>query len=483
MLKKEFIQNFLETSLSKANKTSLNFVVALSGGPDSVALAYLLSEIRANKNNNDWNICLAHLNHSLRDSESDYDELFCYELAEKLSLEIFSKKIDVYAYMKKHKISMESAARECRYSFLFDICRKKNASLLLAHHQYDLIETLIMNIDRGCGILGMSSIPEINIVDDIVVLRPLLQVSKDDLFDYLKYCDGKYVVDKSNNNNLITRNRYRNIIIPELVKIRDFNFIDCSVRMTNCAKSLWIITVKLMAKVRSKYIISEKDDTIVLSRNSFNDFNKSINREFLRYIVNVFFSKIAKKKFLANYSELTSVHVDNILKFIKDAKSGKTLSCLPGNIVFRCEYDVVVIEQRKMIDCCYAMVSVNSVHDFPVMYGNYLLSVEVLTNKIEVIDCDLTLEFFDKTKLNFPLSFDKIKDGDRFSPIGMNGSMLISDFFTNNKVSQKERKQAFKLVDANENILWLVPHRISSKALVDEKTMEILKLQVTVVNS
>ena len=178
-------------------------IIGVSGGADSVALAHILIK-------QGYNVTIAHLNHGLRGKESDADEKFVKKLAEKWKVPYTTHKIQL-----SDKGNLENQARLLRYAFLEKIRQEKNAKFIaVGHHLDDQIETILMHMQRGSGLRGLCGIKLRN--DKII--RPLLDVRKQELIDYLKKEGIEYRTDESNFNTKLRRNLLRHKIIPELRK-------------------------------------------------------------------------------------------------------------------------------------------------------------------------------------------------------------------------------------------------------------------------
>ena len=149
-------------------------LVACSGGIDSVVLTRILKELK-------FNISLAHCNFSLRGIESDGDEKFVISIADKLSIPIFNTKFDTKQFKEINKVSTQMAARELRYHWFDELCKKHSFDFIATgHHLDDEIETFLINLTRGTGIRGLIGIPETN----HKVIRPLLMISRNDIYEY-----------------------------------------------------------------------------------------------------------------------------------------------------------------------------------------------------------------------------------------------------------------------------------------------------------
>ena len=209
--------------LLKVNDTS-PVLVALSGGADSCALLHLLYDASQTLG---FPIYAAHVNHNIRTkeygNEAARDEQFCLKLCSSLGIKLFSLSADVPAIARDTGTSLETAARNVRYSFFSEIMRQHEIKILAtAHNADDNLETQIFNLARGCGIEGMRGIPETRELAGVnggIIVRPILRATKTEI---LKFCDDnglEFVTDSTNLENDCTRNRIRHNIIPELVTL------------------------------------------------------------------------------------------------------------------------------------------------------------------------------------------------------------------------------------------------------------------------
>ena len=197
--------NFLKELLDKES----SIVIACSGGPDSMCLLHVINSLKENLN---LTIICAHVNHGLR-IESENEAKFVKDYCDKNNIIFEYMKIEKY---KNNKFS-EEEGRQKRYLFFESVIDKYKASYLMtAHHGDDLIETILMRIVRGSNLKGYAGINRISKNDKYSILRPLLNLNKEDILKYLKKNDIKYVIDNSNDDEKYSRNRYRKRVLPFL---------------------------------------------------------------------------------------------------------------------------------------------------------------------------------------------------------------------------------------------------------------------------
>jgi tRNA(Ile)-lysidine synthase len=194
------------------------YLIGVSGGRDSVALLHWLVSLGYDK------LIVCHLNHQLRGRSSDADARFVKKLTAEYHLDVELAAADVRALAQKKKMSLETSAREARYSFFARAAKRRRChKIFLAHHADDLVETFLLNLIRGAGLTGLGGMRDVSSrqIDrvDLTILRPLLSVWRSDIDKYVHECHLTFREDATNKNLAPTRNRIRNRIIPYLEKI------------------------------------------------------------------------------------------------------------------------------------------------------------------------------------------------------------------------------------------------------------------------
>ncbi len=212
------LKELVEETIQKFNMLKCNdrVIVAVSGGPDSVALVHLLSRLKKK-----WRLYLhlAHLNHMIRKDEADADSVFVENLAKRLGLPVTCEGKRVGDFAKKAKLSLEEAARKLRYDFLLKVAKEEAASkIALGHNRDDQAETVLMRFLRGSGISGLRGIPAKRELDNCLIIRPLIEVGRREILHFLSAKNIPFRTDSSNLKNLYFRNRIRNELLPSLEK-------------------------------------------------------------------------------------------------------------------------------------------------------------------------------------------------------------------------------------------------------------------------
>ena len=210
-------QKFISPSDIAGVSKDAPILVAFSGGADSSALLYMLATYAKI---NGGRIYAAHVNHMIRGEEADRDEEFCKKFSDSLGVELFVCRRDVPEYAKRTSQSVETAARQVRYEFFDSIMQEHGIPILAtAHNANDNLETIIFNICRGCGLTGVSGIPESRPCKHGTVVRPILYMSRAEILDFCKQNSLDFVTDSTNTDTDYTRNKIRAQIVPILTEI------------------------------------------------------------------------------------------------------------------------------------------------------------------------------------------------------------------------------------------------------------------------
>lgn len=301
-------------------KNNDRVIVAVSGGPDSVSLVYLLNKLKKK-----WGLYLhiAHLNHMLREDESDKDSLFVRRLAEKLNIPVSCESIDVKGFAQENKLSIEEAARNLRYDFLLRAAKQTFASkIALGHNQDDQAETVLMRFLRGSGISGLRGIPAKRTLGDCLIIRPLIEIKRREIMDFLSAKDISYRSDSSNLKSLYFRNRVRNELMPYLEK--DFN-PSIKEMLINLAENVsWDFDyLEKAAEERFKKTssASEKKE-VILKKDKFLTLHKALQKLLVR---------LAIKKLKGNVRRIDYRHWKE-LEDLLTARPQNSIVDLPGGI-------------------------------------------------------------------------------------------------------------------------------------------------------
>ena len=295
-------------------------VIGVSGGPDSIALLNMLLEIKRDNIIN-FDIVVCHINHMIREEAND-DEEYVLEFCKKYNVEFYSKRIGIEKIAKESKIGTEEAGRNARYKFFNEILEKTSSNkIATAHTANDNAETVLMNIMRGSGTSGLKGIDAKR--DNLI--RPLIECSR---YEIEKYCEANKLdprIDKTNFENIYTRNKVRNMLIPYIKENFNPNIIEGINRLSDLSKQENEYLERETEKVYKKILISAKNDEIILDLNQFNLQETVIKSRLVLYTINILFGTRSgiEKKHIEDIIKLCSNNIGN--KFLIPNKKVKVL--------------------------------------------------------------------------------------------------------------------------------------------------------------
>ena len=250
------LENEVLSTIKKYNmiKDGDKVVIGVSGGPDSITLLNVLNKFKEKLN---IKIYVAHINHSIR-KEADEETEYVREFCKKIDVEFFFKKIDVESEAKKLKIGTEEAGRNIRYAFFEEVAEKVGANkIATAHNSNDNAETVLMNIIRGTSISGLKGIEKMR---DNKFIRPLIETTRATIEEYCRIEKLSPRYDKSNKENIYTRNKIRNLLIPYIQKEFNPNIIEGINRLSNIAEEEECFINSMVEEEYKRIVIVEKNN-------------------------------------------------------------------------------------------------------------------------------------------------------------------------------------------------------------------------------
>ncbi len=274
-------------------------VVAVSGGPDSMSLLNSLIKLQQKIN---FEIVVAHVNHMIRavaDSETEYVKNYC----DSNGIKCFIKKVDVLKLAEEEKISTEEAGRNARYNFFDEIYEQENATkIAIAHNKNDNVETVLMNIIRGSGLSGLKGIEPVR---DNKFIRPLIEIERAEIE---KYCEDEKLdpkFDESNKENIYTRNKIRNLLIPYLQKEFNPNIIESVSRLSELATLENDYIKQVVDEEYNRILIEEHDNCIEINSKEFNKLNYYVRSKIILKCV---------QKIFGTTKGIEKIHIEDIIK-------------------------------------------------------------------------------------------------------------------------------------------------------------------------
>jgi len=447
--------------------TGDKLVVAVSGGADSVCLFHILAQQREEL---DIELHVAHLNHQLRGAEADSDAIYVSDLSHKLGAPIIIGCRDVAAYHAKKGGSPEEAAREVRYGFLAEVAERTGASkVAVGHTRDDHIETIMLHLLRGTGTAGLrglqsrSALPYCESVAQLEVVRPLLEITRQETLDYCQRYSLAPQSDSSNASLSHLRNRVRLELLP-LLKSYNAGIDEALIRLADIAGDD-ISFIEEQASLLWKELVREEDEAIYLDINKTVVLPHAIQRQVFRRAV---------KQLRGNLKDVEADHIEAMMDFLSKP-AGKKL-CLPDGLVLSTEYGRLILASPKASTCPLppikgiSHINIPGKTDLP----GWQIRADIAQ---EVVGDDNGLAAsFDLAKVGKELMVRRRRPGDRFQPLGMSQTKKLQDFMVDSRIPSSWRDRV-PLICSPEQILWVVGWRRDDRVKVTEHTKDILLIR------
>ena len=418
-------------------------VLALSGGVDSMVLANLFLEMKTD-------FVVAHCNFHLRGEESDGDELFVRKFAEHHHIQCFVKHFDTEQYAAEHGLSIEMAARDLRYAWFEELRQQLGYDkIALAHHADDQIETFFINLLRGSGLNGLKGMKPQN----GYLIRPLLGITREEIRHYAATNHISWREDHTNAETLYLRNKIRNQLVPLLDDIHPDSrkSISKSIDFLSSENDLYR---ELLQKHLADVVVNENETQTVDKEILLNPNGAQLLFEWLR---DYGFNTDQCHSIFEALNAQPGIHFESPTHHLYIERDSLQL-------VSRGEDNTT----RILIDAtCRQLTS-----PFELKIDSYNIDNTFIVNKSS--NCAQ----FDKDKVTFPLILRHWRQGDRFRPIGMRGTKLLSDYFVNQHFTTLQKQRAWVLTTANDEIMWVVGHRMDDRFKITSSTKTVVELSL-----
>ncbi|MFS4491676.1 tRNA lysidine(34) synthetase TilS [Maribacter sp. 2308TA10-17] len=425
----------LETNFP--NLISEHFLLACSGGLDSVVLTHLFHNLKLD-------LSIAHCNFQLRGAESDSDEEFVTQLAKRLNIKLNVNHFETTDYVAKNKVNVQIAARELRYAWFAELMEKNQIrTLITAHHADDNLETFLINLSRGTGIDGLTGIP----AKTETISRPLLAFSRAQILDYARAENLEWREDSSNADVKYLRNKIRHELIPVLRELHPTFLQNFELTQSHLKGAIAVLNnhVELL---KSRIFESHNDG-----------FRISIEELAVLHPQNAYLHALLK-----DYGFTAWKDVERLLNGL----SGKEVRSKTHRLVK--DRDYLLLETLKAaVSESYTIEEEQSEIRIPIK-----IEMEAVA---ELKETSENILYVDKDSLNYPLVVRKWEKGDYFYPFGMSGRKKLSKYFKDEKVDVISKEKQW-LLCSGDDIVWVIGRRSDQRFSVNEKTKQIVKFTI-----
>ena len=434
------------------------YLVALSGGADSVALLLCLKELG-------YRVEAVHCNFQLRGEESMRDERFCEELCQRENIPLHKVHFDTQAYADLHKVSIEMAARELRYHYFFQLKEALKAEgICVGHHKEDSVETILINLVRGTGLSGLMGIrPRKN---DII--RPLLCVTRHEIEDYLRRHASTFVTDSTNLVDDVVRNKIRLNVLPQLVEINP-SVTDAILTTANHLSDVEAIVQESLKEALEK-AVSFINSVTQVSSNSLSSEPFQLDLS----VVRVFPSPAYLLFYILKPLGFSSSQITEMVSHL-DGQTGQLWYSSTHELTHDRGFFMVLPREEGEPRTLVIPETGRYVYDEQL---SLRLTERTLAPSSTVsFSKNPTIVDLDASSIRFPLTLRRVAEGDRFTPLGMRGSQLVSDFLTNLKRNRFEKRNQLVLLDATGTILWVLGLRINDHFKLTPQSTSCLRIE------
>ena len=434
------------------------YLVALSGGADSVALLLCLKELG-------YRVEAVHCNFQLRGEESMRDERFCEELCQRENIPLHKVHFDTQSYADLHKVSIEMAARELRYHYFFQLKEALKAEgICVGHHKEDSVETILINLVRGTGLSGLMGIrPRKN---DII--RPLLCVTRQEIEDYLHRHASTFVTDSTNLVDDVVRNKIRLNVLPQLTEINP-SVTEAILTTANHLSEVEAIVQESLKEALEKAVhFFYSESSVSQSSLSKHPFQLDLT------IVRAFPSPAYLLFYILKPLGFSSSQIAEMVSHL-DGQTGQLWYSSTHELTHDRGFFMVLPREEGEPRTLVIPETGRYVYDKQLslrLTERTLVPSSTVSFSKNPIIVDL-----DASSIRFPLTLRRVAEGDRFTPLGMRGSQLVSDFLTNLKRNRFEKRNQLVLLDATGTILWVLGLRINDHFKLTPQSTSCLRIE------
>ena len=446
-------------------------LLAVSGGADSVALAYVISRLK-DAGRLDVEIAIGHVNHNLRGSEAEADERFVVDLAKGLEVPVYTRSVDTRGYADANKVSIETAGRMLRMEALGKMAGEWGcATIVTAHHRDDNAETMVHRMRRGTGFRGLGGIwPRRQFDSGMVYVRPMLCAGRGEIVEYCRVNGLVWRHDKTNDEFGYTRNRIRHLLMPMLQAESSCDIAEELLKLSVNARRLGCKISDVTEAAWEKILISEDENQVRFQKAKFAGLPALIK------------SELALKGLVmlgCGQRDLTELQYGRISQLVNedgsksiDLPNGYKAGIWRGELVFSAPAEKAEKQEGPV------ELEIGGKAEF----AGWIIKTDILDaseHNLETFKTnkDSQVEWFDMDKVVGSITLRRRREGDKFVPIGFDSGKKIGKFITAAKVSPDLRRDVF-VVEDTEKIIWLAPLRASARTCVIRTTKRILQIKI-----
>lgn len=449
-------------------------VVGVSGGPDSVCLLHVLHVLSGELG---IELFVVHVNHMLRGEEAFEDERYVASLCEELGIAFHSVSCDIRRLSKDRGISLEEAGRDARY-YQFDLIADKvgAAKIAVAHNKNDQVETVLMHMLRGAGLEGLKGMQ----FKRGRLIRPLLNITRKEIEDYCSENGLVPRVDRTNHENIYTRNKIRLDLLPYMEELFGPGIMNNIYRMSELMRKDSDFIETAAFKLFNESCIVREKTRVHLDIRKLCASHPALQGRALR---------LAYSEVAGSLKNLENVHVDSIIELASSGRTGAEIH-LPNGVKTSKSYEVLKIFNIDNDE------TDNDKNEIPFIYTVKIPGITCIKGEKTFIEAVLfrnvadieeyrnvlynsPVQFFDYDLLKQGINIRNRRNGDIFKPLKSTGTKKLKEFFIDEKIPREQRDRIPLIAKGNE-IIWIIGYKISDKFKVTENTKNVLMLRYNI---
>ena len=443
-------------------------LIAVSGGPDSVAMLHSLKNLIEEY---DLGIHIYHLNHNFRGQESDQDAYFVKKLGKEHKIPVTIDEYDVAGYIRKHGLSVQEGARKIRYELMERKAQEIGANkIAVGQNANDQAETILMRFLRGTGPHGLAGIAPVR---GQRYIRPLIEVWRKEIEEFLKQEQIEVRLDKSNLKPVYLRNKIRLSLLPQLREEYNSNIDQALVNMGGIFREEESYLEDMTGKALQKHTVEQSDREIVIEKEGFLKEPKALQRRII---------KLLWDEVTDNGSSLNYIHIEKALKLIAQGSVGSKMN-LPQGIEIKNSYGVFAtgnLQQQKIVSFNHLIKVPDKIQIQGITIETKILKADNRENfNFQKVNPDVAREvFLDYDLITEDLYFRNRLPGDVFSPFKGRGRKKLKKYFIDLKIPREERDEVL-LLAMNNCVLWVAGRSINERYKVTAASKNILHISLT----
>jgi len=427
-------------------------LVAVSGGPDSVALLVALHRLAPEHG---IELAVAHLHHGLRGPAADADARRVQALATRLGLPLESRRVDAAAEARHRRVSLETAGRHLRYAFLEEAAAVHGCNkIALGHQRNDNAELVLMNLLRGAGPLGLAAMPPMR---GGRFIRPLLSVDREQILKFLEALGADYGEDETNRHLDHRRNWIRQELLPLIAEQANPAIVDALNRTAAIGRDEEAWLARMAADLYRAVLVHETHDRVVLDNGALAHLALAARRRVLRHAIG---------RLRDDLHRITLAHIEAALRLVTEKGPARCLhlphrlrlSAAAGRLEIR-RMGTPLRQVQAPAAWRHELTSPGRIH-IPELGMAAQAAVQPVPPRGAGDDAGQWSAFFDINAVSFPLIIRSAAPGDRFRPLGVGGRQKVAKFFIDHKVPRPLRP-TYPVVESGGRIIWLAGQRLA----------------------